>query len=75
MVLRADEKRLVAFRPMEMATVPFGRLLAALGDIPDTRWAQGKRHGLSHLLLFSVIAVLAGATSYQGIGSVSFRAK
>ena len=67
MVLRADEERLVAFRPMETAMVPFGRLLAALGDIPDPRRAQGKRYGLSHLLLFSVLAVLAGATSYQGI--------
>jgi hypothetical protein len=47
--------------------VPFGRLLATLGDIPDPRRAQGKRYGLSHLPLFSVLAVLAGATSYQGI--------
>jgi hypothetical protein len=52
---------------MEMAMVLFGRLLAALGDIPDPRRAQGQRYGLSHLLLFSVLAILAGATSYQGI--------
>jgi hypothetical protein len=47
--------------------VPFRRLLAALGDVPDPRRAQGKRYALPHLLLFSVLAVLAGATSYQGI--------
>ena len=47
--------------------VPFGRLLTALGDIPDPRRAQGKRYALPHLLLFSVLAVLAGASSYQGI--------
>jgi hypothetical protein len=55
------------FRPPEVAMVPFGRLLTALGDIPDPRRAQGKRYALPHLLLFSVLAVLAGASSYQGI--------
>lgn len=47
--------------------VPFARLLAALEQIPDPRRAQGKRYPLPHLLLFSVLAVLAGATSYRGI--------
>src|SRR3954451_23458364 len=28
---------------------------------------QGRRYPLAHLLLFSVLAVLAGATSYRGI--------
>ena len=40
--------------------VPFAGLLAALQEIPDPRRRQGRRYGLAHLLLFSV---LAGATS------------
>jgi hypothetical protein len=47
--------------------VPFAALLAALWTIPDPRRAQGKRYPLAHLLLFSILAVLAGATSYRGI--------
>jgi hypothetical protein len=47
--------------------VPFAPLLAALERIPDPRRAQGRRYPLPHLLLFSVLAVLAGATSYRGI--------
>ena len=47
--------------------VPFAGLLAALGQIPDPRRRQGRRYPLAHLLLFSVLAVLAGATSYRGI--------
>ena len=47
--------------------MPFGPLLAALEEIHDPRRPQGRRYSLSHLLLFSVLAVLAGATSYQKI--------
>jgi len=47
--------------------VPFAVLLAALADLPDPRRAQGQRYSMSHLLLFSVLAVLTGATSYQKI--------
>src|SRR3954462_2885211 len=47
--------------------VPFAGLLAALEGIPDPRRRQGRRHPLAHRLLFSVLAVLAGATSYRGI--------
>jgi DDE_Tnp_1-associated len=47
--------------------VPFAGLLAALEEIPDPRRRQGRRYTLAHLLLFSVLAVLAGATSYRGI--------
>ena len=45
--------------------MPFGPLLAALAEIRDPRRPQGQRYSLRHLLLFSVLAVLAGATSYQ----------
>src|SRR5215211_3195907 len=47
--------------------VPFAGLLAALDQIPDPRRRQGQRYRLAFLLLFSVLAVLAGATSYRRI--------
>src|SRR3954468_18635049 len=45
----------------------YARLLAALEDIRDPRRGQGKRYTLPHMLLFAVLAVLAGAASYQSI--------
>src|SRR3954467_4203432 len=53
--------------PAEATMVPFAPPLSALSGIPDPRRSQGRRHPLAHLLLFSVLAVLAGATSYRGI--------
>jgi hypothetical protein len=47
--------------------VPFAGLLAALQGIPGPRRRQGQRYSLAPLLLFSVLAVLAGATSYRRI--------
>jgi predicted transposase YbfD/YdcC len=47
--------------------VPFAALFAALAEVPDPRRAQGQRYSMRHLLLFSVLATLAGATSYQKI--------
>jgi hypothetical protein len=47
--------------------VPFGRLLAALSEVPDPRRAAGKRYPLAPLLLFTVLALLSGATSYRRI--------
>ncbi len=52
---------------VEVAPVPFAPLLAALAEVPDPRRAQGQRYSMRHLLLFSVLATLAGATSYQKI--------
>src|SRR3712207_5577920 len=46
---------------------PFAPLFAALSTVRDPRRAQGLRYTLPHLLLFSVLAVLAGATSYRRI--------
>jgi predicted transposase YbfD/YdcC len=46
---------------------PFAALLEALRRVRDPRRAQGQRYTLPHLLLFSVLAVLAGATSYRRI--------
>jgi hypothetical protein len=39
----------------------------ALAAIPDPRRAQGKRYDLPHLLLFSLLAVASGATSYRRV--------
>src|SRR5919202_6971014 len=47
--------------------VPFAGLLAASRGIPDPRRRRGQRYPLAYLLLFSVLAVLAGATSYRRI--------
>src|SRR5215217_5425745 len=47
--------------------LPFAQLLAALEDIRDPRRGQGKPYTLPHMLLFAVLAVLAGAASYQSI--------
>src|SRR5512134_540228 len=38
-----------------------------LMTIPDPRRAQGKLYDLPHLLLFSILAVAAGATSYRRV--------
>ena len=40
--------------------MPFSLLLTALAEIRDPRRPQGKRYALAPLLLFSVLAVLAG---------------
>ncbi len=47
--------------------MPFACLLAALVEVPDPRRAQGRCYSMRHLLLSSVLATLAGATSYQKI--------
>jgi hypothetical protein len=47
--------------------VPFSRLLAAMSEVPDPRRAAGKRYPLAPLLLFTVLALLFGATSYRHI--------
>ena len=41
--------------------------LSLLATIPDPRRAEGKVYQLSHVLLFSVFAVLSGANSYRAI--------
>lgn len=42
-------------------------LKQSLLPIPDPRRAQGKLYDLPHLLLFSILAVMSGATSYRRI--------
>jgi hypothetical protein len=59
--------RLNGIDPGEVALMPFTLLLTALAEIRDPRRPQGRRYALVPLLLFSVLAVLTGATSYQHI--------
>jgi hypothetical protein len=47
--------------------VPLGRLLDALSEVPDPRRAEGERYSLAPLLLFTVLALLSGATSFRHI--------
>jgi hypothetical protein len=42
-------------------------LKQSLLPISDHRRAQGKLYDLPHLLLFSILAVMSGATSYRRI--------
>jgi DDE_Tnp_1-associated len=45
----------------------FEHFLSLLATIPDPRRAEGKRYQLSHVLLFSILAIVSGANSYRGI--------
>ncbi len=42
---------------------PFAHLLELLAEIEDPRRAEGKLYKLPHVLLFSILAVMAGANS------------
>lgn len=48
---------------------PFSHLLDLFGTIPDPRRAEGKVYKLPQMLLFSILAVMAGANSYRAIHS------
>lgn len=45
----------------------FSPFLALLSDIDDPRRKEGKFYKLSHVLLFSILALVTGANSYRGI--------
>jgi hypothetical protein len=48
---------------------PFAHLLELLATIEDPRRAEGKLYKLPHVLLFSILAMMAGANGYRGIHS------
>lgn len=48
---------------------PFTHVLEVLTGVEDPRRAEGKMYKLPHVLLFSILAVMAGANSYRGIHS------
>jgi len=45
----------------------FSPLLDMLADVPDPRRAEGKLYKLPYVLLFSILAIVAGCNSYRGI--------
>ena len=45
----------------------FRTFLAQLGEITDPRRKEGKMYDLTHVLLFSILAIVTGANSYRGI--------
>ncbi len=52
---------------MEVAVAAFSPLLDVLAAVPDPRRAEGKLYKLPHVLLFSILAIVAGCNSYRGI--------
>ena len=51
----------------EIAVAAFSALLDVLADVPDPRRAEGKLYKLPHMLLFSILAIVAGCNSYRGV--------
>lgn len=47
--------------------IPFPRLWEAMQEVNDPRRARGQRYPFTPLMIFTVLAVLAGATSYEGV--------
>ena len=45
----------------------FSPLLDMLADVPDPRRAEGKLYRLPHVLLFFILAIVAGCNSYRGV--------
>ena len=45
----------------------FAPLLELLAEVPDPRRGQGRKYKLSHVLLFSILAIVTGCNSYRGI--------
>jgi hypothetical protein len=48
-------------------TKAFNRLLNFLSAIPDPRRAQRKEYQLGYVLLFTILAIVAGANSYRSV--------
>jgi hypothetical protein len=51
----------------ESAVAAFSPLLDVLADVPDPRRAEGKLYNLPHVLLFAILAIVAGCNSYRGV--------
>jgi DDE_Tnp_1-associated len=51
--------------------VEFASFLILLAEIEDPRRAEGKQFRLPHVVLFAILAMLAGANSYRSIHSFS----
>jgi len=51
----------------EVAVAAFSPLLDVLADVPDPRRAQGQLYKLPRVLLFAILAIVAGCNSYRGV--------
>ena len=49
--------------------VPFSPFVDLLTEIEDPRRAEGKLYRLPHVVLFAILAIVAGANSYRAIHS------
>ena len=45
----------------------FSPLLDVLADVPDPRRSQGQLYKLPYVLLFAILAIVAGCNSYRGV--------
>jgi hypothetical protein len=54
---------------IEVAMPSLTPFLALLAEIEDPRRAEGKLYGLPHVVLFAILAMVAGANSYRAIHS------
>jgi hypothetical protein len=48
---------------------PFSSFVDPLAEIEDPRGAEGKLYRLPHVVLFAILAIVAGANSYRTIHS------
>jgi hypothetical protein len=48
---------------------PFSSFVDLLAEIEDPRRAEGKLYRLPHVVLFAILAIVAGANSYRTIHS------
>jgi len=48
---------------------PFSSFVDLLTEIEDPRRAEGKLYRLPHVMLFAILAIVAGANSYRTIHS------
>ena len=52
-----------------VATASLTPFVTLLAEIEDPRRAEGKLYRLPHVVLFAILAILAGANSYRTIHS------
>ena len=52
-----------------VAMAPFSSFVDLLTEIEDPRRAEGKLYRLPHVVLFAILAMVAGANSYRTIHS------
>src|SRR3982750_843967 len=55
------------FQGDEIAMEPFTPFLTLLAEIEDPRRAEGKLYRLPHVMLFAIMAIVAGANSYRTV--------